>query len=572
MLIELRIQNFAIIDHLELQLRDGLVVFTGETGAGKSIIIDALGAILGQRADRTMVRSGAARALIEGTFRLNAAVAKTLIPLLEAEDLLDDPEYLTLAREIQHNGRSVARVNGRSVALSLLRAIGERLVDVHGQTEHLSLLRVREHLGLLDRYGGYPDALDAYQNTYRTLRQVRAEIQHLETAERNAARRMDLLQYQINEIEAAQLTPGEDEELLAERTRLANAEQLARLGQQALLVLDEGSPEAPAASDLLGEAAEALAALARLDGTQAPLAERAQTALEHLTDLAHDLRVYLESVEFNPVRLEEVEERLELIHTLQRKYGERIEDVLAFAERAREELETITSASERLEELRAREGKLLQTLAERGLALSELRHQAAEQLSRAIEAELADLRMGRTRFAVNFQTKPDPNGVPLPNGQRVAFDEHGLERVEFLIEPNPGEGLKPLVRVASGGETARLMLALKSVLTRADPTPTLIFDEIDQGIGGRVGAVVGRKLKYLATGHQVLCITHLPQLAAFGDLHFRVQKGEVDGRTVTRVQPLEGEERVLELASMLGGVSEGTLRSAHELLQSAVHS
>ncbi len=567
MLIELRITDFAIIDRLELHLGAGLVVFTGETGAGKSIIIDALGTILGQRADRTMVRSGASRALIEGTFRLAPSTAAVLHPILAAEDLLDDPEYLTLGREIQAGGRSVARVNGRSVPLSLLRTLGEHLVDVHGQTEHLSLLRVREHLGLLDRFGQHQEALAAYQAVYRDLRAVQQEIARLEAAERDAARRMDLLQYQINEIEAAGLTPGEDQALQAERTRLANAEHLARLGQQALLALDEGTPETPAAGDLLGEAVAALEALARLDATQAPLAGQAQALVEHLADLTHDLRLYLESVEFNPARLEEVEERLELIRTLQRKYGERIEDILAFAERARAELEAITTAGERLAELRDREAALLQTLAERGLALSAARRQAAERLAQAIEAELAALRMGRTRFAVDFRRKPDPQGVPLPDGQRVAFDAQGLEQVEFLIETNPGEGLKPLARVASGGETARLMLALKSVLAGADPTPTLIFDEIDQGIGGRVGALVGRKLKGLAAAHQVLCITHLPQLAAFGDLHFRVTKAEQQGRTVTRVQPLQGEERVLELAAMLGGVSEGTLRSAHELLQ-----
>ena len=358
-------------------------------------------------------------------------------------------------------------------------------------------------------------------------------------------------------------------ELKQERDRLANAESLATLAQEALTVLDEGTPESPAATDLVGQAVQTLAKLAQIDGAQKPLAEQSVTLEETLADLAHSLRNYLEAIEYNPKRLEEAEERLDLIHRLERKYGGSIESVIAFAAEARKQLETITTASTRITELEASEFALLGKLSEQGLSLSQKRKEAAEQMSKSIETELDDLRMDAARFAVDFQTKPDPEGVPLPDGTRVAFDGNGLDKVEFLVAPNPGEGLKPLAKIASGGETSRLMLALKNVLARADQIPTLIFDEIDQGIGGRVGGTVGEKLWSLGRAHQVMVITHLPQLAAFGDQHFQVQKVVENNRTLTRLAKLTGEPRTLELAQMLGEVTEGTLRSAHDILQNA---
>ncbi|MCF6277385.1 MAG: hypothetical protein L3J16_01360, partial [Anaerolineales bacterium] len=347
-----------------------------------------------------------------------------------------------------------------------------------------------------------------------------------------------------------------------------NAERLAEQAQAALTALDEGAPEVSAASDLVGEAAQAVAALARTDTSQTELAERAALLLENMTDLVRNLREYLENIEFSSRRLEEVEERLGLIQNLNRKYGGSIEAVNAFAEEARQKLENITNAAERTDALQAEETALLTKLAEQGFKLSEQRQAAAKKLSKGIENELAVLRMEAARFAVDFKMMPDANGVPV-GGHRVAFDADGIDRVEFLIAPNPGEGLKPLVKIASGGETARMMLALKNILAQADEVPTLIFDEIDQGIGGRIGMVVGQKLWHLARTHQVFCVTHLPQLAAFGDQHWQVCKALQDGRTLTRVEALQGEARLLELAQMLGDVGEGTLRSAHEILQTA---
>lgn len=569
MLTELRIENFAIIDRLELHLKPGLVTFTGETGAGKSIIIDAVETLLGGRVDSTMIRSGSKNASIEATFQVTPEVRENVHAVLKREELLDDPDYFTLGREIRSEGRSVARLNGRAVNVGLLRELGELVVDVHGQSEHLSLLRVREHLGLLDRYVGAEDLLLSYSITYRQLMSVRKEMQELRIAESEAARRIDLLTYQINEIESARLQPGEEEDLRSERTRLANAETLASLAQKALTNLDEGTPEAPSVVDLFGQVMDALQDLARIDPSHSGFVEDSQSTFSGLTDLARDLRSYFESIEFNPKRLDEVEERIGLLQNLKRKYGDSISGILNFAANARQQMETIQGASERLAELAEQETNLLNELGERGKLLSQKRKQAADQLNQEMEAELADLRMSGARFSVDFQQRPDPDGVPIAEGSRVAFDSTGLERVEFLIAPNPGEGLKPLVRIASGGETSRLMLSLKNVLARADNISTLIFDEIDQGIGGRVGSIVGYKLWRLARHHQVLCITHLPQLAAFGEQHLQVQKHLQDGRTITSVVDLRDENRLRELAVMLGEVSSGTLHSAREMLDTA---
>jgi DNA repair protein RecN (Recombination protein N) len=569
MLTELRIENFAIIQSLELEFAPGLTTFTGETGAGKSIILDAIVALLGGRIDATYIRAGAERAAVEGIFSIPAASRAAVAAILEREDLDDEGEYLTLARELRQNGRSVARVNGRSVAVTLLREFGEFLVDIHGQSEHLSLLNVRQHLHLLDDFAAVRPALAAYRESYRSLRQVQKELNALRQSEQDAARKVDMLEYQVQEIESAALKADEEDELRQERARLANAESLASLAQQALMFIDEGSPETPAASDLLGQAASALDSLARIDAGQQALSEQMQALNDTLAEVSRDVRAYLENIEFNPRRLEQVEERLDLLQRLKRKYGGSLAAVLAFAEQARAELETITHASERIEALEQQENNLLSQAGSQAARLSALRAQAAGQLARGVEAELNDLSMAGARFSVQIERSADPAGLRLPAGERVSFDENGIDRVEFLIAPNPGEGLKPLVKIASGGETSRLMLALKKVLTQADAIPTLIFDEIDQGIGGRVGTVVGEKLWQLGRQHQVLCITHLPQLAAYGDQHFSVRKLVEDGRTSTRVEALYDQKRLMELAQMLGAVTQANLDAAEAALAAA---
>ena len=569
MLTELRIENFAIIDKLELEFTAGLIIFTGETGAGKSIIMDALEMLLGGRTDASVLRADAERASVEGVFKLSDVSKESVNEILKREDLLDDESYITLAREVRREGRSIARVNGRTVNVALLKEIGAFLVDIHGQTEHLSILDPRTHLGLLDRFAGVEALLSSYRETHAALQGIRRQLNELRAAQNDSARRVEMLTFQAEEIESARLKPGEDEELRLERDRLANAETLATSAQEALQFLDEGTPETPAVTDQLGQAVAALNSLARVDTARIELSARAASLLENIADISHELRDYLETVEYNPRRLEDVEERLDMLHRLLRKYGGTIESVLAFGAKARSDLETITTAVEKMEELRARETGLLKEMAERGLRLSEKRKKTAEALSKSIESELDDLKMASARFGVDFQTRPDAAGLPLSNDLRVAFDSSGFDRVEFLVAPNPGEGLKPLAKIASGGETSRFMLALKNTLARADQIPSLVFDEIDQGIGGRVGGVVGQKLWNLGRAHQVLCITHLPQLAAFGDQHYRVQKVVSNGRTTSQVTRMDGQDRLLELAQMFGEVSEGTLRSASDILQSA---
>ncbi len=568
MLTELRIENFAIIDRLDLEFSSGLIIFTGETGAGKSIIMDALEMLLGGRAETTVVRAEAERASVEAVFKLVGPTKAAVNEVLKREDLIDDENYVTLAREVRREGRSTARINGSTVNVALLREVGASLVDIHGQTEHLSLLDFRAHLGLLDRFASVDPLLHAYRQTFSALQTLRRELAELRAAQADSARRIEMYTFQVEEIESARLKPGEDEDLRKERDRLANAETLAANAQEAITLLDEGSPETPAITDQMGQAVSALASLARVDTSKAELSARAEALLENIAEVAHDLRDYLETIEYNPKRLEQVEERLDLLHRLLRKYGGTIEAVIAFGVNARKQLETITNAAEKIGELEAREAVLLNELAARGEKLSEKRKKAAEKLAKGIEAELNDLKMASAQFSVDFQTKLDQAGLPVASS-RVAFDATGFDRIEFLVAPNPGEGLKPLAKIASGGETSRLMLALKNVLAQADQVPSLVFDEIDQGIGGRVGGVVGQKLWQLGRVHQVMCITHLPQLAAFGDQHFQVQKLVKNGRTTTQVQRMAGDERLLELAGMLGEVSEGTLRSASDLLQAA---
>lgn len=571
MIQELRIENFAIIDQLELNFTPGLVILTGETGAGKSIIIDAVEALLGSRTDTTVIRTGEEKAILEASFEIPESVRSQVHALLESESLLDHPGQVHISREIRSNSRNIARINGRTVSLGLLKQLGEYLVDVHGQSEHLSLLRVGQHLDLLDSFADVHSLKEDYGTAYHQLQQVRHDLAALRQAENEAARRTDILNFQINEIEAARLKPDEEEGLREERNRLANAEGLATEVQSALQLLDEGSPEAPSATDLLGQAVSATGNVTRLDASQTRIEEQAQDIFERLEDLVLNLRNYLEEIEFNPKRLDQVEERLNLIQLLKRKYGRgssaTIQDVLDFAATAHQQLDEINHAEERIESLTQQENGLLDKISRLGKALSVERHKAAERMATEIEKELQHLSMDSARFCVHFNTRPDPNGVVFNDGDKVAFDATGLERIEFLVAPNPGEGFKPLVKIASGGETSRLMLAIKNVLARADLVPTLIFDEIDQGIGGRVGTVVGHKLWGLARRHQVLCVTHLPQLAAFGEQHLQVLKTVSEGRTTTKVSQLENEDRLQELASMMGNVNDNTRGSARELLR-----
>ncbi len=558
MLEELRIENFAIIHHLEIRFKDGLIIFTGETGAGKSIILDAIDALVGGRVDATAVRAGSDKAILEAVFKLPTETRSEINAILKREELLEGEEYVTLSREIRGEGRSIARVNGRSVNVGLLKELGKFLVDIHGQSEHLSLLDERSHLGLLDRYAGSGDEITQYQEVFQKLKKIKKELKELRDLENESARRVELLTFQAQEIEAAQLKENEAEELEQERGRLANAENLSASTQQAIALLDEGAPESSPAIDLLGQAAQLLQTVARTDPSQQELADQLEGLNSQLAEINRDLRGYLDQIEFNPRRLEQVENRLELIHQMMRKYGGSVGAAIEFGITTRNQLENIANAGERIGELETAETQTIEDAQKTGMALSEKRKQAALTLAQTVEKELADLSMPGARFSVQF----------AEIGENEFF-ETGLDKVEFMIAPNPGEGLKPLVKIASGGETSRLMLALKNVLASVDFVPTLVFDEIDQGIGGRVGFVVGEKLWHLGVNHQVMCVTHLSQLASFGEQHFRVRKHVIEDRTLTELEELDDTARIVELAQMTGSMSESNLNAAQEMLSQA---
>lgn len=571
MLEELRIQNFAIIDNLELNFGSAFNVITGETGAGKSIIIDAVELILGGKPDPAFVRAGAERAVVEGTFTLNKAIKPLVLPILQREEMEgEDENYVTLAREVKPNGRTTARINGVTTTQDILKEIGLALVDVHGQSEHLSLLNPKSHLDLLDRYAELTEMRLALSSLVDRVHKCRHEIKKLVEDEAALKRRAEQLRYEVDEIEAAELRPGEEDELKIERTRIGNSEQLATLSADAynLLEGDERSDQLSAV-DQLNQIAVLMGKLAHIDPAMKDDSNVASGLAEQAEDLALTLRRYADKVEFDPDRLEEIEERLDLINRLRKRFGSTIEAVLEYAVKASKELEGIEHSDERLKELRADEEKLLKHIGEVAERISKVRQMIGKKMGERIVDELADLKMEGSRFEVSINRKESKDGCFVGH-KRYAFTANGIDDVEFLLSANPGEPLRPLAKVASGGETARIMLALKRVLTMADQTPTLIFDEIDTGIGGRVGSVVGEKLWSLASNHQVLCVTHLAQLAGYGDKHYHVTKQVNGGRTSTKVKALDDEAtRIEELAAMLGAEGESGRMSAQGILLQA---
>lgn len=568
MLRELRIKDFAIIDELTLDLDSGFLVMTGETGAGKSIIVDAVNLLLGERSDATLVRGGAERAVVEGIFDVPASLRDDVSALLQAEDLEGERTgEIVLAREVRTNGRSQARVNGSLCNLNTYRELSEILVDVHGQGQHLSLLRPSQHLFLLDRYARLDDMRAAVSELVGQLQSVRNEIAQLRTDEAALARRVDLLQYQVQEILSTDPRPEEEAELLQERHRLVNAEKIAELATEAQFAL-VGDVGETSAVDLLAQVALVMGKLVKLDPSLEEVFQLAENLSAQSDELASAIRQYREGQEYDPRRLDDIEERVEVLNTLKRKYGGSIEAALDYAEKAQAELDAITHSEERLTELQAHEDRLLHEIGQAAGQLSARRRQAAERLTQTLVSELADLRMAEARFEVEITHEEDNTGCYV-DSYRLAFTRTGIDQIEFSLAANVGEPLRPLAKVASGGETARIMLALKSVLSHADRIPTLIFDEVDQGIGGRMGAVLGHKLWQLSGQHQVLVVTHLAQLAGFADTHYKVSKHVQQNRTVTRVSQLDDQGRVDELSEMLGAETVSARQSAYDILMLA---
>jgi DNA repair protein RecN (Recombination protein N) len=549
MLRALHIENLAIIDRLEVAFEAGFNALTGETGAGKSILIDALNLALGERADISLIRAGAEK------LRVNAVFEVPNDPELHAllGELGVEPEdgLLYLSREVHTSGRSIARINGQPVPVSALKALGERLIDMHGQHEHQSLLKPSSHLEFLDRWLGEP-ALKLRQQVRETvsaLRQTERELQEIVAREREREQMLDLYRFQVDEIRAANLQVGEDEQLETEARRLVYAEKLVALAGNAYdaLMGEHG------AYDQAASASRNLTEIARIDPSVSPWGEMLESALVQLEEVAHNLRAYAESIEYDPARLEAVIERQELIKRLKRKYGDTIEAVLQYADEAAAKLHALETQTERRAELEAELARLQESAHALCEQLSALRRDGAQRFANAVQTVLRTLAMERAQFTVEVRPKP--------------MDATGADSVEFLFSANPGEPPRPLSKIASGGEMSRVMLALKTVLADAAPVPTLVFDEIDAGIGGRTAHAVGEQIAQLAQHCQILCITHLPQIACRANHHLLIEKHTDGAMTRVAVQPLTGEARVQEIARMLAGTpTETALQHARELL------
>ncbi len=569
MIEELYISNVALIDELRLECSSGLNIFTGETGAGKSVILNAVGLALGERSNAGLVRDGATNAKIQ--------IAVALPPDhpvwagfndSEFADTLDAEETLVLSRQINASGRSRCHTNGQLVSLTFLSAIGDLLVDIHGQHAHQSLFRSDTHLDLLDTFGKHEALKTEVGKTYDELHATQAQLDDYARTLREAIQEKDLLEFQLDELEEAQLQENEEETLMNERHLLSNAETLFESANQLYQQLYGGDLSDPATLDGLKTASRTISKLSELDSSLSELNTRFESVLYESEDIAYQIRDYRDKVEFNPHRLTEVEERLDLIHRLKRKYGDSISEILAYQAQASQKLEELQFGSERTEELKDQVHLLTQGAQKLAIELSEKRRETATQLESLVERELQSLGMEKAVFQILVSPIESVEGPLEIDGKRYDLRADGMDEIEFFISPNVGSEPKPLAKIASGGEISRVMLALKTVLAQIDLIPTMIFDEIDAGIGGRTADIVGQKLKELSRFRQVFCITHLPQIARFADQHFRVEKSIEDDRTTITAKLLTPEERIDEMARMHGGeATVTTLAHARELLE-----
>ncbi len=569
MIEELYISNVALIDELQLDCASGLNIFTGETGAGKSVILNAVGLALGERGTAGIVRDGATNAKIQ--------IAVALPPDhpvwdgfndSEFADVLDAEETLVLSRQINASGRSRCHTNGQLVSLTFLSAIGDLLVDIHGQHAHQSLFRSETHLDLLDTFGKHEALKAEVCEKYDELHTAQAQLDDFSQTLRAAMQEKDLLEFQLEELEEAQLQEGEEEDLGNERHLLSNAETLFESANQLYEQLYGGDLSESSTLDGLKIASRTISKLCELDGSLSELNGRFESTVYELEDIAYQIRDYRDKIEFNPHRLSEVEERLDLIHRLKRKYGDSISEILAYQAQASQKLEDLQFGSERIEELKDKIHLVTQGAQKLAIELSKKRRETATQLESLIERELQTLGMEKAVFQILVSPIESANGPLEIEGKRYELRADGMDEIEFFISPNVGSEPKPLAKIASGGEISRVMLALKTVLAQVDLIPTMIFDEIDAGIGGRTADIVGQKLKELSRFRQVFCITHLPQIARFADQHFRVEKGVEGDRTTITAKLLTQEERVEEVARMHGGeATVTTLAHARELLK-----
>ena len=555
MLSLLHIEDIAVISQAEIAFGEGFNVLTGETGAGKSIVVDAIGAIIGGRTSRDLIRTGAKCARVTGVFgglpALNWFEQYGIAP--------DENGELLVERVIHPDGKNTCRVNGHPVLVTQLRELGSQLLNIHGQHDGQQLLDEETHLESLDNFAHLSPQRQTYADAYERVKDLRAQLKAVQMDEGEKARRMDTLQHQIGELERAQLRVGEEAELTAQREILRNAERITDAVDQAWQALTGGEMSDGAVA-LLTSAENALTQGGRYSTELSELAQKVSQLRYAADDVAELVRDARSGLDFYPGQLDDVEERLDLLHRLKRKYGADEEEMLAYLDRCQTELDNIQFSDERREKLEREVAQAVQAAQQEAEQLSKARQKAAKELSRRIQQELSDLDMPRVRFEVEFGPVEGEDGL----------NEFGMDRVRFLMSANLGEDLKPINRIASGGELSRIMLALKNVLAETDCVTTMVFDEVDTGVSGRAATKVAQKLSQVARGRQVLCVTHLPQIAAMGDVHFSVEKGERDGRTYTRVEQLDRPRRREELARLSGGASTAILlEGAEELLQKA---
>lgn len=551
MLELLHIENIAIIEAADIEFAPGFNALTGETGAGKSIVIDSLSAVLGQRTSRELIRTGAEKAFV------SAAFSGTVPELTETLGIQPEADgTLLLQREIQTDGKNVCRVNGRPVTVGQLRALGARLLNIHGQHDGQQLLDEEQHIVYLDSFGRVESLAITYAEKYKDFTDIRRQIGALQMDEAEKARRVDTLQYQIEELRRAKLTPGEEEELTARRGMLRNAEKFLDAVAGADYALN-GDDSGGGALSALRQAQDALGGVRHLDDAFGQLYERLGEAYSEVYDIAATVEDKRGELDVSPGELDRVESRMDLLYRLKKKYGATVEDMLDYQARCEAELAQIEDAGDTLARLEQALSKAEKEARQAAQALSDARKAAAERLTAQILAELQQLDMGKIRFAVDFAEKP--------------LDSDGMDAVRFLMSANVGEELRPIHKIASGGELARIMLAMKNVLSEQDHVGTMVFDEVDTGVSGRAAQKVAEKMARISRRKQVLCVTHLPQLAAMADTHFSVEKGERGGRTYTEVRRLDREQRRRELARLTGGshVSQTMLDGAEELLVQA---
>lgn len=551
MLNQLSIKNVAVIDSLEVDIKPGLSVLTGETGAGKSIIIDSINMILGDRSNKELVRYGTDKAVVQAVFDTNSEAEE----FLQENDIDYSDSEIIITRTITKDGKSTARINGTVVTLAALRELTANLINIHGQHDNQALLMPAKHLLFLDKFGKTTNILDEYRAVYYKMKTVASELNNLEKNEQNKMQRMDLLQYQIKEIDSANLIPGEEEELLTQRDICLNAEKIASSVDEAYSALYENG-QLPSAYDGISVAVDALSQIHDLSDRIENILESLTEAMYSVEDGARELISFRDTVDFDEKTLNEVEDRLEIISRLKRKYGRSIGEILKFRDNAKKELDKIVMSDEYSDKLKSELDKLKSELSKLGSELSKARRCAAKNLEQGIESALHELNMEKSKFHVEIN-KDDK------------FNENGIDRVEFVISTNPGEPMKPLVKIASGGELSRVMLAIKSILAESDSVDTMIFDEIDTGVSGATAAKIAGKLTDISKSKQVICITHLPQLTAASDNHYLIQKDTDSDMAYTTLKELDYNGRISELARIIDGekITEAAINHAKELLK-----